>query len=66
VGTSAGIVLPKRILRRLNVERNDPVLLIEVAGGYLLSSGDPEVEEQVKAGLKLMKGYRKTFRALAK
>jgi len=34
--------------------------------GYLLTPYDPDVEEQVKLGLKFMKEYRDTFRALAK
>ena len=66
VGTSTGLVLPKEILHRLKVQRNDSLFAIETPVGYLLTPYDPEVEEQVKLGLKLMKEYRDTFRALAK
>jgi putative addiction module antidote len=66
VGTSTGLVLPKEILHRLKVQRNDSLFAIETPVGYLLTPYDPEVEEQVKLGLKFMKEYRDTFRALAK
>lgn len=66
VGTSTGLVLPKEILHRLKVQRNDSLFAIETPVGYLLTPYDPKVEEQVKLGLKFMKEYRDTLRALAK
>jgi putative addiction module antidote len=66
VGTSTGLVLPKEILHRLKVRKDDSLFAIETPVGYLLTPYDPEVEEQVELGLKFMKEYRDTFRALAK
>lgn len=66
VGTSTGLVLPKEILHRLNVKKDDTLFAIEAPGGYFLTPYDPEVEAQVKLGLEFMREYRDTFRALAK
>ena len=40
VGNSAGIVLPKEILKRLNVDKGDSVTLTETAQGFFLSAYD--------------------------
>lgn len=66
VGTSTGLVLPKEILHRLNVKKDDSLFAIEAPGGFFLTPYDPEVEAQVKLGLEFMGEYRDTFRALAK
>jgi putative addiction module antidote len=67
IGNSVGVVLPKELLARLNVGEGDVLHAVEQAdGGLLLTTLDPEVEEQVRLGRELMKEYRDTFRALAK
>jgi len=66
VGTSTGLVLPKEILQRLRVKKDDALFAIEMPGGFFLTPYDPDVAEQVKLGLEFMKEYRDTFRALAK
>jgi putative addiction module antidote len=66
VGTSTGVVLPKELLHRLKVEKDDHLFAVETAEGYLLTPYDPEVEKQLKLGRKFMRKYRETFRALAK
>lgn len=66
VGTSTGVVLPKEFLHRLKVEKDDHLFAVETPDGYLLTPYDPEIEEQLKIGRKLMARYRDTFRALAK
>jgi putative addiction module antidote len=66
VGTSTGLVLPKEFLHRLKVEKDDHVFAVETPEGYLLTPYDPEVEEQLKIGRKLMRKYRDTLHALAK
>jgi hypothetical protein len=60
------LVLPKKVLQHLNVKKNDFVDVVEVPGGYLLTSYDPDVAEQVTLGLEFMKEYKRTLRALAK
>lgn len=67
IGNSVGVVLPKELLARLNLSEGDTVHVVEQpGGGLLLTTLDPEVEEQVRLGRELMKEYRETFRALAK
>jgi putative addiction module antidote len=66
IGTSTGTVFPKEMLERLNVKRGDEVFAVETPDGYLVTSYDPAVAEQVKLGREFMAKYRGTFRALAK
>ena len=67
IGNSVGVVLPKELLARLNLSEGDTLHAVEQpGGGLLLTTLDPEVEEQVRLGRELMKEYRETFRALAK
>ncbi len=66
VGTSTGLVIPKEMLGRMNVEKGDMLHVTETKDGYLLTPYDPEVQEQLEAGRRFMKQYRETFQALAK
>ena len=65
-GKSTALVLPKKVLQRLHVEKNDFVNLVEVPGGYVLTACDADLSAQVRLGLKFMKEYKGTLRALAK
>jgi putative addiction module antidote len=66
VGTSTGVLLPKEMLLRLKVEKDDTLFAVETPEGYLLTPYDPEVDRQLTKGRKFMAKYRDTFRALAK
>ena len=66
IGTSTGVILPKPLLDRLKLKKNDVLFASETPEGYLLTPYDPEVAEQVKLGLEIMKEHRETLRALAK
>jgi len=66
VGTSTGVLLPKEMLIRLKLRKNDTLFAVETPEGYLLTPYDPEVERQLKKGREFMAKYRDTFRALAK
>ena len=66
VGTSTGLVLPKEMLTRMKLHKDDAIYAVETPDGYLLTPYDPEVEIQVSRGRRLMSKYRETFRALAK
>jgi putative addiction module antidote len=65
IGTSTGIILPKQLLDRLKLKKDDVLFASETPEGYHLTPYDPEVERQVKLGLEIMKEYREVFRALA-
>ncbi|MDH5426591.1 MAG: AbrB/MazE/SpoVT family DNA-binding domain-containing protein [Nitrospirota bacterium] len=67
VGNSLGVVLPKEVLSRLNVQDGDKVFLTEAPdGSYRITPYDPEFEQQLNIGKKFMAQYRNTLRALAK
>jgi putative addiction module antidote len=66
VGTSTGLVLPKEMLTRMKVRKDDQLFAVETPDGYLLTPYDPEVDQQLEKGRNLMAKYRETFRALAK
>jgi putative addiction module antidote len=66
IGTSTGVILPKEILHRMKVKKDDALFATETPEGYLLTPYDPELEEQLRVGREVMKEHRETLRALAK
>ena len=66
IGNSLGVILPKEILARLKLEKGDAVFVTDTPGGVTLTPFDPTVDEQVALGRDFMRGYRDTFRQLAK
>jgi putative addiction module antidote len=66
VGTSTGVILPKELLHRLKVKKDDHLFAVETPAGFLLTPYDPEIEEQLEIGREFLASYRDTFRALAK
>ena len=66
VGTSTGLLLPKEMLVRMKVGKDDELFAVETAEGYLLTPYDPEIVKQVEAGRKIMRKHRNVLRALAK
>jgi putative addiction module antidote len=65
VGNSTGIVLPKEVLERLQVEKGDTLYLTESPGGIQLTPFDPEFEKTMESGRKVMRKYRNALRKLA-
>lgn len=66
IGNSTGVVIPKEMLEHLKVAEGDELVAIETPVGYLLTTYDPDVEEELKLGREFMGKYRETFKALAK
>jgi len=65
VGSSTGIVLPKEILERLQIEKGDLLYVTETPGGVQLTPFDPEFEKAMEAGKRVMRKYRNALRKLA-
>jgi putative addiction module antidote len=65
-GASTGVLLPKEMLLRMRLKRNDTLFAVETPEGYLLTPYDPGVERQLSEGREFMSKYRGIFRALAK
>lgn len=66
IGNSLGLVFPKEVTARLNVEKGDVVYLTESPEGYKLTPYNPEFEAQMKVAEKIMKKRCNALRELAK
>ena len=66
IGNSAGVVLPKEALARMNLDKGDAVYLTESPHGYPLTPYNPEFETQMEAARKIMKKRRSALRELAR
>lgn len=66
IGTSTGVVLPKDMLAHLHTEQGQEVYAIQTPTGFMLTTLDPRIKDQVEKGEALMERYKDTFAALAK
>lgn len=67
VGSSAGVVLPKEALARLNVAKGDKLYMTEAPdGSFRISAYDPEFAEQLEAVERVLREDKEILRALAK
>jgi putative addiction module antidote len=66
VGASAGIILNKQVMTRLNVKKGDLLYLTEAPGGYRLTPYDPDFERQMKLAEEIMHDDRDVLKALSK
>lgn len=66
VGNSTGVILPKDILAKLQVEKGDNLYVVETPDGITLTPYDPSFEHQMEAARKIMKKRRTVLRELAK
>ena len=65
VGTSVGIILPKEVLQKMNLEKGDKVFLVETANGIELTPYDPEFTATMEAHQRTKKKYRNALRELS-
>jgi putative addiction module antidote len=66
IGNSLGVVLPKELLARLNVDKGEVLFVTESPEGYRLTPHDPTFETQMDAARRIMKKRRAVLRQLAK
>jgi len=66
VGASAGIILNKQVMARLNVKKGDLLYLTEAPGGYRLTPYDPDFERQMRLAEEIMHDDRDVLKALSK
>jgi len=67
IGNSAGLILPKELLARLNVAEGQMLYVTELPeGGFRLTPYDPDFAEAMTVVEDLMVEYRDTLKALAK
>jgi putative addiction module antidote len=65
IGNSAGIILPKETLARLNVQKGDTVCVSETPYGAHLTPYDDEFMRKKEASERVMRKYRDALRKLA-
>ncbi len=65
IGNSAGIILPKETLARLNVAKGDTICLSETPYGAHLTPYDNEFERKLEATERVMRKYRDALLKLA-
>jgi putative addiction module antidote len=66
IGNSVGVILPKDVLARLNVEKGDTLYWSETASGLTLTTYNPEFAEQMTLARQIMKKRRDVLHELAK
>jgi putative addiction module antidote len=65
IGNSAGIILPKETLARLNVQKGDTLYIAEGPQGIRLLPFDPEFATQMEAAREIIRENRDVLQRLA-
>jgi putative addiction module antidote len=65
IGNSAGIILPKETLARLNVQKGDTLYITECPQGIRLVAFDAEFASQMEAAREVMRENRDVLQSLA-
>jgi putative addiction module antidote len=65
VGNSVGIVLPKDMLARLNIQKGDTLYVTDTPEGVQLTPYNAEFDTTMKAAHDIMRRYRDTLKKLA-
>lgn len=65
IGNSAGIILPKETLARLNVQKGDTLYLQENPTGLQISPYDEEFGAKMEVAERVIRRYRDAFKKLA-
>ena len=66
IGNSYGVILPKEIIDRLQVQDGDAVYATPTPDGVQLTAGDPNFEKAMEAYAEGKRLYRNALRELAK
>jgi len=65
IGNSAGIILPKEVLARLNVQKGDTLYVQETPAGFQVSPYDEEFGAKMEVADRVIRRYRDAFKKLA-
>ncbi|MDU6239460.1 MAG: AbrB/MazE/SpoVT family DNA-binding domain-containing protein [Bradyrhizobium sp.] len=67
IGNSIGLILPKEMVARLNLEEGDKLFPVEQPdGGIMLTPHDPDFERAMTVARRGMKRYHNALSELAK
>ncbi|URQ74214.1 MAG: AbrB/MazE/SpoVT family DNA-binding domain-containing protein [Candidatus Ochrobactrum gambitense] len=65
IGNSEGVILPKEVLKRLNLRAGDKLQLAETQSGLSLEPIDDSFEQQTEAARKVMDKYKVALQKLS-
>ncbi len=65
LGNSAGVVLSKEILAKLNAKKGDILYVVETANGIELTPYDPELAKQMEVAMEVMEDNKDLLKQLA-
>jgi putative addiction module antidote len=67
IGNSDGLILPRDLMRRLDLKRGQQLHVVELAGGgFQVLPYDPDFEATLEIADQVMDEYKDTLTALAK
>ena len=66
IGNSVGVLLPKELLRKLELGPGDILHVSETENGIALTAYDPEIEAQMEIAEDIMRENETLLRKLAK
>lgn len=67
IGNSDGLILPRELMQRLDLQRGQTLHVVELAGGgFQVLPYDPDFEKTMNIADGLMDEYRDTLATLAK
>ena len=66
IGNSTGVILPKELLRQLDVQTGDNLFPVRTPDGVELRRSNPEFEEEMRLAREIMREDRAILRELAK
>ena len=66
LGNSLGLIIPKEVATRLNVEEGTALYFTEAPDGIRISAQNPDFSKKMKAAESLSRRYRNALRELAK
>jgi putative addiction module antidote len=66
IGNSVGVILPRELLAKLGVTKNDTIYAVAQPDGVRLTVADPDFAARMDVARRVMKGRRAVLRELAK
>ncbi|MGZ3297804.1 MAG: AbrB/MazE/SpoVT family DNA-binding domain-containing protein [Asticcacaulis sp.] len=66
IGNSLGVILPRDLLSKLQLDKGDSVFIVDTPDGYRITPYDPAFAEQMEAARALMRKRRNVISQLSK